>query len=275
MAFKPGGYTAPRKYTLLVENFIGLDLLNTQTNVSKNRGIYSVNYVWRDNKAQKRWSYDKIAYVPNDRDIFYPIDFDTDEVANSAVINKNSFNGIWSFIAEDNERHYIAHIGYLLYEVFGIESDRPTFKPILVTRNGKNASYKFDDYKSSAWAGQNRLWFLGGQRYMMIRYEKSNTVWKPVVEQVAYSDYAFVPTTTISITYKNASSSGRMGLDYPNLMSIYRRNLLLSGVGKTEDESNATSFYEYTLDAPIVPRDEETDMANMTIDISLMGKVNE
>jgi len=270
--FNAGGYRAPKKYNKSIKGFVGVDYLNNATNVNDARGTLSNNYVWRGNNAQKRWAYDKIAYVPSEK--FRPISEDTNLLTGEVIDNPNDFNGMWSFVADDGERHYIAHIGHLLYEVTGIASDRPNFTPIFENRDGKtNCSVSFEDYKSFAWPGQHRLWFLGGNRFYMIYYANGY----PKYEQVAYSDYAFVPTTTIGITYKNAKAGVRHGLDYPNLMSAFRQNLLLSGVGKSEDDANKTTFYEYTLDAPIVPREgkEADDMYGMTIEISATGTIKE
>lgn len=271
--FQRANYNAPTKNVLLVKNFVGIDVLNAQNNVSTQRGIYSLNYVWLDNVAQKRWAYDKIAFVK--KTYFYPIDYDTNAPLSNAIENPNQFNGLWSFIADDGNRHYIAHIGHLLYEVRGIDTERPTFSPIFEVRGIKeNCSYKFHNQHSFAAVGQKRLWFLGGERFVMLHYHLVGDTYYPMIEQVAYSDYAFVPTTTVAITTDDAITSGRTGMDYPNLMSKFRINTLLSGVERSEGE-NRNEYYEYTLDAPIVWQDETEDMFDMTIDIDSYGILGE
>ena len=43
-----------------------------------------------------------------------------------------------------------------------------------------------------------------------------------------------IPTTSISITYKNSIVSGRAQLDKANLLTMWRKNKMLSGTSKNE-----------------------------------------
>lgn len=267
------GYSAPfksSKSTLRVLNFLGNDFSNVMTNVSTQRGIHSNNYMWIDGIAQKRFGYDVIAKVPSE--YFYPIDYETNKEASEAIKNPNHVNAIWNFVGDDGKNHVIAHIGHLLYEIEGL-SAFPIITPIFETRGLKgNCSYKLKDYRSFATAGQKRLWICGGDKFLMLSYQKKGGSYYPVLEQVAFSDYAYVPTTSIAVTYNDSKVASRNGLDYPNLLSVYRQNLLLSGTGKVETTDSNQPFCEYVLDAPIVPRNDE-DMFKMEIQISYSGKM--
>ena len=257
------------KRTLRVLNFLGNDFTNVMTNVNYQRGIHSRNYMWISGMAQKRYGYEVIARIG--KEYFYPIDYETGEASETAKENPNRFNAIWNFVADDGENHAIAHIGHLLYEIKWI-GEFPTLVPIFETRGLKdNCSYELTDYRSFATAGQKRLWICGGEKFLMLSYKKKAGSWYPVLEQVANSDYAYVPTTSIAITYNDAKVASRSALDYPNLLSAFRQNLLLGGVGKSENTISNQPFFEYVLDAPIVPRNEE-DMFKMELQISYSGK---
>ena len=268
--FRSGGGASASKHTLKVMNFIGLDLLNNLTNVSNQRGIHSLNYVWRNGMAQKRFGYDKIGYAP--KVIYYPRDIDTGEVSDTAVENGNAINGIWEFVADDGEKHAIAHVGKLLFELKDGKGGYKEFSPIFTYSGAKsNCAYELEDFRSFAVPGQRRLWILGGNAFLMLHYERNGNHYDPVIEKVSNSDYAFVPTTSIAITCNQSKNSGRADLDYPNLLSPFRQNLLLTGTGKEDIGQTNQPFYEYELDAPINPANER-EMYDMEIEISYSGK---
>lgn len=254
--------------TLLIPSFVGDDLTNPQTMTSERRAIYSNNYMYRDGYVQKRFAYEQIAKPETVR--FYELDFDGKRES-TQYENPTRINGLWNFIAEDGKKHVVAHIGYLLFEVKSIKQD-PYFELIggYKTADGKTFSYKFLDRKSYAAIGQRKLWFLGGNQYVVIRFLEGTGA---SVERVRDSSVSFIPTTTIGITYKDAITGTRNGLDYPNMMSKFRKNMLLSGVGKTKESE--TKWYEYTLDGPIMYEDEAKDMAQMSEKVTKRGEVLE
>lgn len=256
--------------TLLIQSFLGDDLTSPQTQVSERRAIYSKNYMYRDGYVQKRFAYEQIAKVPSLT--FFERTYGGEDL-DEAIANPARINGMWNFIAEDGERHIVAHVGHVLYEIEDIGGN-PSFKLISGSKNieGVTHSFKLLDQKSYASVGQNRLWVLGGNKYLVVRFQKEGERKSAcTVEPVANSSLTFVPTTTIGIAYKDAITGTRSGLDYPNMLSKFRKNMLLSGVGKSE---GATSkFYEYTLDAPIVFENEAKDMGEMRETVSKRGEV--
>ena len=258
--------------TLLIPSFTGSDLTSPQTQVSERRAMYSLNYMQREGSIQKRFAYEQLAKVPSLT--FYERTFGGEEL-NTAIRNPARINGMWSFIAEDGERHVVAHVGHVLYEIKDI-GKRPSFRLISGSKDieGNTHSFRFLDQKSYASVGQNRLWLLGGNKYVVVRFQKEGERESAcTVEAVANSSLAFVPTTTIGITYKDAVTGTRSGLDYPNMLSKFRKNMLLSGVGKTEQATSR--FYEYTLDAPIAFEDEAKDMGEMRMTVSKRGEVRD
>ena len=129
--------------------------------------------------------------------------------------------------------------------------------------------YEYEDFKSFAFNGGDRLWFLGGNKYMLIRYLNGQILITPVED----SDFAPIPTTQISITYKNARAGQRAKLDNVNLLNVLRKNKLISGIGKNEDEKTKTDYYDYTLDAPLICKNKARDMANFSMLIKERGKI--
>jgi RNA recognition motif-containing protein len=102
---------------------------------------------------------------------------------------------------------------------------------------------------------------------MKLRFTaNSSASLKPVEENAD----TYIPTTTISITYKNAKESGRASLDEVNLMTQWRKNRLLSGVGLDENTPNdaKSKLFVYQLDAPIIGKRCIEDVKNIQIKIT-------
>ena len=63
-----------------------------------------------------------------------------------------------------------------------------------------------------------------------------------------------------------------MGLDNVNLLTMWRKNKLISGTSKQEDEKTKTTFFEYTLDAPLIVKDRK-NMADIEVTIEEQGDI--
>lgn len=230
----------------------GLDKASNPFEADPSRATDEIKYVYRDGKVQKRHGYTEIAKVePFHYIAVDPITGEDGSYSTNAV----RWNGIWRFKAEDGENHIVAHIGRLLYEI--AESDGRYYATPLKEDNTPHmhdgAEYyrckEFEDYKSTAVIGGNSLWFFGGNAFVRIRCQKYSSMRATAVENATW---AYVPTTTISITYDNAAVSGRQSLDQVNLMTDWRKNLLLGGIGYANDADMNSKGYVYTLDSPIV-----------------------
>lgn len=256
-----------KKKSTVVSTFLGVDFSSQRFNVSSSRAINIKNFIYKDGVIQKRCGYEEIFKV---KQVEY-----FDKFTNKYNVNGVNFNGMWKFEAEDGLVHIVAHIGNLLFEIKNIESqDDISIEPLVLTADiaagsglnnsgtavsGKDVLYKFEDYKSFAFVGANRLWFLGGNKYMCVRFTKSGLRIYPVEDQFSTGygeEDAFVPTTCYNITYADAVVQSRVPLDFPNKLNRFRRNKLLSGVGKDKTLEEVTKYYEYTLDAPILVKDD-------------------
>ena len=272
--FNPTSISKVKKYTKTIQRFLGVDYSSQKFLVGDGRAIDLLNYIYKDGVIQKRLGFEELFQIKPFN--YVPKDFDGNDVL-EVHTNTINFNGIWRLRFEDGLFHTIAHIGKLLYEVVNLEDGKPSFEPILysptqVTVEGQNyyQCYEYEDFKSFAFNGGDRLWFLGGNKFMLIRYLENDGL---LVVPVEDSQFAPIPVTQISITYKNARAGQRANLDNVNLLNVLRKNRLISGIGKDEDEKTKSDFYDYTLDAPLICKNEARDMANFSIQIKERGKI--
>ncbi len=234
----------------------GLDKASLPFEANPARALDALNYVYRDGKVQKRYGINQLAQTKSVN--YRVIRFDGTTTNYYVTSSEFRLNGLWHFLAEDGAYHTIAHIGKLLFEVVdnGDEVVLTPFKASTntTTYNGVNYihCYQFENYKSVAIIGNKSLYFFGGNKLMRLRFPSAGTYsFKPVEDD----ENTYIPTTTISITYRNAKASGRASLDQVNLMTQWRKNRLLSGVGTNDDDDNLSETgigYIYQLDAPIV-----------------------
>lgn len=245
-----------------ISNFAGVDYSTQRFKVSQHRAIDIQNFIYKDGVIQKRQGIEELFslkpthYIPNDYEEY--------------KVNDTNFNGIWTVKGEDNKLHVIAHIGKLLYEIKNIDSDTIEISLITTEKTPKEYggniyyyTYEFENYKSSAFVGANRLYFLGGNKYMCIRFLSNS---KPLIYPIEDHEDTYIPTTTISITCKNSAIAGRTSLDKVNLLTQWRKNELLSGTTKTD----GVTLYDYTLDSPLIPKNEE-DMRDILITLDERG----
>jgi len=283
-AFKHYELDQAKRKQLDIDKFGGVDYSTQQFLIADGRAIDIKNFIYKDGVIQKRNGYEEIYQVQPYK--YLKVDFDTKEFEkttinnvqyNKVFTNTTNFNGIWSFKAEDNKNHIIAHIGNLLFEITDILDDNKIEVSAITYSNQTSIGddllsyygcYAFENYKSSAFVSGNKLWFLGGNKYMCLRFTSEGVSLFPVEN----SEITPIPTTTVSITYQNANTNNRMSLDRVNLLTMWRKNKLISGVGKNETEETQTVNYDYTLDSPLLVR-SESDMVDFNIKIEERGEV--
>ena len=264
------------------KNFLGVDYTTQKFLVANGRAIDLKNYVFKGKLVEKRHGYEQLFAV--DTFEYIPASFETPTQALVEEIHSNenekNINSIWAFEAEDGIVHIIAHIGKLLYEIKNIDNNAISVQPILSASNATATVdgethylvYEFENYKSYAFVGGKKLWFLGGNKFMCLRFYKTiNSQEETSFFAIEDSDRTPIPVTTISITYKNSIVNQRMGLDKVNLMTEWRYNKLVTGTTKNEDSKTQTTFYEYTLDAPLVCKNVK-DLADISVVIEERGK---
>lgn len=279
-AFRHYSLNQANRHQVEIKSFLGVDYSTQKFLVADGHAIDLKNYIYKDGVIQKRNGIEQIILI---RDFSYiPADFDNQTSPLVKEIHSNeenkAINGMWKFEAEDGKEHIVAHIGKLMYEIKNIDNDFIEANPITTGQANVDGeihylAYEFEDYKSFAVVGGKKLWFLGGNKYMCLRFISDNEIIsKTMFFALEDSDHTPIPTTTISITYKNSIVNRRMGLDNINLLTMWRKNKLISGTSKAEDEKTKTTFFEYTLDAPLIVKNRK-DMANIEITIEEQGDI--
>ena len=280
-SFKHYDLSQSTRKNLTISKFGGVDYSTPRFLVDSSRAIDLLNYIYKNGIVQKRNGIEEIYHVKSFK--YIKKDFDDGFVDDVVKENGVNFNGLWKFVAEDGKEHFIAHVGKLLYEIKDFNTSQMEMLPIIFNKNSVKGNdglyysrcYEFLDNKSFAFVGGNKFWFLGGNKYMCLRFLKDQ-YGESVIQffPVENSLLTPIPTTSISITYKNSIVSGRAQLDKANLLTMWRKNKMLSGTSKNETEKTKTTFYEYTLDAPLICKDTKKDMANFSLIIEERGTID-
>lgn len=259
------------KKTLTINKFMGVDYGLAQLQVADYHAIDLQNIIFKDRVNQKRHGWQQLAKMSNTT-YYVEKEDGTYEQRN----NTYNFNGIWSFVGEDNQVYVVAHIGKLLYKITGIGKDMNFLNcniELVATNkvyNGViiNVAKELEDYKSQAFYGNKRLYILGGNKYYVLRGLNSNLTLKEVEDD----ENTYIPVTTIGIVAANSLSSGESSLghatslDDVNLMTQYRKNKLVTGM-PIASEVKKTRYNDYELDTCINPK-KNTDINNIKVTIN-------
>lgn len=223
-----------------IQKFYGADYSNPKFLVEDYHAIDQKNFIRRDEALQKRYGYKQVY------------DFEDEDI---------TIHNIFRF-TNNGEEHFVANAGGSLYQ---IKQDKDT-KRISFSSLSYNAVL---DQKICAFPSNDRLYILGGKKYLVVTANKYGSL---TVSEVVNSEYAYVPVTTIGITPIDLDYSKRTSLDSVNLLTYWRKNKLISGLHYTkesEEETKKTKInvvQEYPLDSPIRYR-LVSDMKNFLVHI--------
>jgi hypothetical protein len=260
-----------KKTIFSVNDFKGVDYTPYHLKVSPQNAVDILNFLRRNGVTQKRYGTEEVvvanpqAYYVKNEDGTY-----------TERTNPTQINGVWTFVAEDNEEHTIAHIGNLLWEVVGLEQGalKIDFFPLLKTVYDENEHKEYQlgtelqNRKSEAFVGNKRLYILGGNDMFVLRYYSKNLY---EITSMRDSKEIYIPTTTIGITYKDSIVSSRSALDDTNMLTQWRKNKLVSGTYYDDGVSvRTTRFYDYELDRSINPK-EENDLNELTVTVETIN----
>lgn len=270
--------TFATRYKRAVATFGGVDYATQRFNVSQNHALDQNNFIYRDGVVQKRLGYEQVAKFDS-----FKIRAKNENYKEYEI--QPSVRGLWKLKFKNSAtgayKDFIFGFVGCCLGLISRKDGQWTFKPFDGYSNGAYNTIKFDDLKQPCgFFGDNRFWFLGGNVYAVVSWAFPNdgSVDEFLLEEVADSDFAYVPTTTSGITYRDAKAGTRLTLEPTNLLNRFRKNELLTGVGKAESgvsANNAAQGYEYVLDAPIKWKDEQIDMDRMTLTIKTTGRVVE
>ncbi|MBP3713398.1 MAG: hypothetical protein J6I69_02375 [Bacilli bacterium] len=243
---------------LKILNFLGLDRRTNKFDVYQSRAIDELNYIYKSGILVKREGYSELLNIQEEN--YYPISFEGSKSMDSKsnLEEGRKFNGLFYFKDDLEKGHLIAHVGKLLYVITrNVSTDEYSASLLCAeqvydeyTQTNKKYCYEFLNKKSNAFVGDHRLWFLGGNQYMVLEYVNNKFTLQPV------KNIAYIPTTTISITYKDSDHALRENLDDVNMLTPLRRNLLNSNtIDDVNTKTRTTRFYEYLLDSNISWKD--------------------
>lgn len=226
--------------TFTTGSFAGVDYQEAETNLANYNARDILNIIRKDGINQTRDAWEQIAKV------------------------EGRVNSYIKFEAEDGYEHHIFHIGKFLYEGFKIGKEYSFLDAYFI----KISNYELEDYRSLMRASGKRLYILGGNKYLMLRIAPSYEL-----VEVEDSDYTYIPTTSIGVTYKDAPTNLVSAYDDVNLMTQWRKNKLVSGTYIDNGvDVRTTRFWEWNLDTSIKPK-TLSDLNNMEIVISSLRKV--
>lgn len=267
------------KYQYTIKYFSGVDYSTQKFLTTDGHAIDLKNFVYKDGVVQKRNGFKEIFAIKPFEYLLVNFDDPTNYSKNVYVNGDDktsTIHNIWRFKAEDNQYHVIAHIGNLLYEIINIDNQYIDFKPITLgigtdsKGEQKYLCYQFLNQKTQAFVGGNKLWFLGGNKYMCIRIYSLQLESSYKIDIFAVEDSYLVPipTTTMSITYKDSKVAQRMNLDEINLLTQWRKNKLISDTYIDDGVSVRQSrFWDYELDTNVNPKNIE-DLNNIEIEVN-------
>lgn len=251
--FNPQSVRPKSRYTTGVYAFKGVDYASQRFSVAQGRAIDLLNFIYKDGVAQVRKGYVTIIKFKAER---YLDAIDGTQKTNDDL----TIYGLWEFVDRYGNKHVMAHVGSLLYEVIGIDTEKPAVSMI----TSPKGAYPLVRKKINAFVGDYSLYILGGIKYLKLEYTQLGTYTITPVEEL---ETTFIPTTTISITEDNSEVGARQSYDGVNLMTQWRYNRCHTGSKTTSQKE-----FSYTLDAPIVCKnEEEADMANFQIKVRKKG----
>lgn len=251
---------ARKRYEFNVASFRGVDMSVPALQVQSYRAIAIDNFIFRDGVVQKRDPWRQFAQVPSFS--YYP------KGATSPRQNGFEIHAIWQFVAEDGQKHVIAHVDRILFEVIDYDGGytKARLEPLYRTavENGVTIAVcdELSDSKVEAFVSGARLWILGGTKFFCLRFAdeanmSNSDVWsKHILNRGAMcpvEELAYVPVTTIAICERDSQvSTGNVNLDDVNLLTPLRSNKLLTGTIPEDAEIvRHTRFHEFQLDADV------------------------
>jgi len=258
---------------LNIDRFLGVDFNPAQLQVANNHAVDMENILYKDRVNQKRNGWEQLALVEP-----FTYHIANEDGTITEKINTTSFNAFWEFEDIDGNRHYIAHIGHLLYKVTRIGKGvtfldfhlEPLVEKKVIGNNTYYFAMELEDYKSFAQVGYGRLFIFGGNKLFVLKVYDGQFSLKEVEDD----EDTYIPVTTIGITEADSAVNEQQILDDVNMMTEWRKNKLVSGTYVDDGVSlRTTRFTDYQLDTSVKPK-KATDINNIEIKISSLKDIS-
>ena len=221
-------------YNERTERFLGVDLTDPQMVVHKDRGVYSLNYMKKQNgRVETRFGFEQIHSDPN-----------------------KHFMGAWhlngrniGLFATGTNSLDSNIFDCVLHEIAVGEHQKKdgsgeVYRSLQLTREIKKANGNSlalsvpKSVKPSAVATNDKLWLITGNGFYVI-YEQTTSPYNLCVSKVSDWSGLHIPTVTymgIAVNAKNIPSITNVTLEYPNMLTLQRKNMYLLGLGTRDDE---------------------------------------
>lgn len=265
------------KKTFTVELFKGVDYTPAQLSVSKDHATDILNIIFKDKMNQKRTGWETMAKVATFNYRVEDENGNIDTSVNGIKTNTTNINGVWQFYGEDNRLHTVVHIGRLLYVAEFIGKNY-TFLDTKLTVIAAQKTIGLSTYtickelldiKSNAFVSNKRLYILGGTKFYVLKFVDN----QPILSEVEDEPDTYIPTTLIGKTYKDSSVPSGSPLDDINLMTMFRKNGLVSGTYIDDGVTlRTTRYWDWELDGSIKGK-KPTDINKVVIKISQLKEV--
>ncbi len=200
--------------TLSLNEFLGVDYLNSPINVNPRRAVESLNLINKNGVNCKRNGWNEFIKITDDEG------------------KECSINGIFKYMD-----YYIVHAGTKFFKVY---DDGEGFKYVDITNNETKVYPScFINSRSEAYLLNKKLYIIGAGDYLVYGSWDGEETYE--LRRVEDNEDTYIPTTTININKDGTEDDIRGILDMPNLLCSKRKNSLVgAGAGAT-----------WTLDASI------------------------
>lgn len=197
-----------------INGFRGMDTSNSPYDVKKNRAVEMNNIISVDGVNHKRNGFIERAKL------------------------SGRINGIWRY-DENGTEVFIVHAGTKIYRV--TLGENSLLSNAAVIFNGA------EDIKSWGLIDANVLYILAGD-YLAYGYVEKSKKYELV--SIFGSDYAYIPTTTVSIDPEGAADKTRSDFEPANILTRKRKNTLqLAGAAAEKTEANRTFYLDSEISA--------------------------
>lgn len=230
--FEPASFAMGNTYNERTTKFVGVDLTSPQVEVDLKRGVYSNNYVKKANgKVETRFGYSVAFKDPNIKLIALW------QLGRSYVAAVRVYSG--GTYGDNYHRYQLVQVDFdgqdgtlqIVRTVF----EKPTF------------AYRSSTYDVAFGTESNgRFWVVFGWEYLVLTGYQSYPYYVFAYKVQEWS-HTHIPTVTymgVATNAANIPSVTNVTLEYPNLLSKYRRDMFLTGLGIAE---NTGKYAKYKL----------------------------
>lgn len=210
--------------TFTIDEFLGVDFSSSPMKVNPRRATSAVNFITEYGTLKKRNGWVELQKFMNKKI--------------TGMYNYGDF--------------MIVRAGDKIYRV----NEDMTFSTLYTIEQTQ-------DERVSFFANDGDIFIVGLGQYLMFHQTGFDTEGEPIYQIHPVRDYAYIPTTSISIDDQGSTVKNQASLEPVNLLTVKRKNSLIG-----RDDVNLT----WMLDSPI--RENDDVLTKVTVDIELFSTVS-